>query len=206
AGAPSCSPISRVLGLACIALLRAAWYRSSERRLPRSRPRRQPPAAKNPPEVEAGHVPRNSCHSGTARGAHNPSRSLPPCCPSPPAEVANFSVERLKVRRSSENSKANRIETMKGPAESGQICSVGRRKIAKKIAKNKRCYANTLRPRSRMLLKVMKGGLVVLRQKTRRLFLLNLLTQYGHLGSILAIATIKRGCGVATVWEGGGGG
>ena len=48
---------------------------------------------------------------------------------------------------------------MKGPAESGQICSVGRRKIAKKIAKNKRCYANTLRPRSRMLLKVMKGGL-----------------------------------------------
>jgi hypothetical protein len=26
--------------------------------------------------------------------------------------------------------KANRIETMKGPAESGQICSVGRRKIA----------------------------------------------------------------------------
>ena len=47
---------------------------------------------------------------------------------------------------------------MKGPAESGQIRSVGRRKIAKKIAKNKRCYANTLRPRSRMLLKVMKGG------------------------------------------------
>src|SRR5258708_2462652 len=52
--------------------------------------------------------------------------------------------------RNSENSKANRIETMKGPAESGQICSVGRRKIAKKIAKNKRCYANTLRPRSRI--------------------------------------------------------
>jgi hypothetical protein len=48
---------------------------------------------------------------------------------------------------------------MKGPAESGQIRSVGRRKIAKKIAKNKRCYANTLRPRSSMLLKVMKGGL-----------------------------------------------
>src|SRR4030088_3348996 len=63
--------------------------------------------------------------------------------------------------RNSENSKANRIETMKGPAESGQICSVGRRKIAKKIAKNKRCYANTLRPRSRMLLKVMKGGVRV---------------------------------------------
>jgi quercetin dioxygenase-like cupin family protein len=48
---------------------------------------------------------------------------------------------------------------VKRPAESGEICSVGRRKIAKKIAKNKRCYANTLRPRSRMLLKVMKGGL-----------------------------------------------
>src|SRR5580692_7764901 len=30
----------------------------------------------------------------------------------------------------SENSKANRIEIMKGPAEYGQICSVGRRKIA----------------------------------------------------------------------------
>jgi hypothetical protein len=44
------------------------------------------------------------------------------------------------------------------PAESGQICSVGRSKIAKKIAKNERCYANTLRPCSRMLLKVMKGG------------------------------------------------
>ena len=29
-----------------------------------------------------------------------------------------------------ENSKVNRIETMKGPAESGQISSVGRRKIA----------------------------------------------------------------------------
>src|ERR1700738_3776593 len=36
--------------------------------------------------------------------------------------------------------------------------SSGRRKVAKKIAKNKRCYANTLRPRSRMLLKVMTGG------------------------------------------------
>jgi hypothetical protein len=46
----------------------------------------------------------------------------------------------------SENSKANRIETMKGPAESGEICSVEIEKIAKKIAKNKRCYANTLRP------------------------------------------------------------
>jgi hypothetical protein len=61
-------------------------------------------------------------------------------------------------RAERENSKANRIETMKGPAEFGQICSGGRRKIAEKIAKNKRCYANTLRPRSRMLLKVMKGG------------------------------------------------
>jgi hypothetical protein len=59
--------------------------------------------------------------------------------------------------KNSENSKANRIETMKGPAESGQICSVGRRKVAKKIAKNKRCHANTLRPRSRLLLKVMRG-------------------------------------------------
>ena len=44
------APVSAAV--ACIALLRAAWYRSSERRLPRSRPRRQPPAAKNPPEVE----------------------------------------------------------------------------------------------------------------------------------------------------------
>ena len=43
---------------------------------------------------------------------------------------------------------------MKGPAESGQICSVGRRKIAKKIAKNKRCsasgYASTRIPNSRV--------------------------------------------------------
>jgi hypothetical protein len=28
------------------------------------------------------------------------------------------------MHRSKENSKANRIETMKGPAESGEICSV----------------------------------------------------------------------------------
>src|ERR1700731_3240783 len=35
---------------------------------------------------------------------------------------------------------------MKGHAESGQICSVGRRKIAKKIAKNKRCYAHLATP------------------------------------------------------------
>ena len=34
-----------------------------------------------------------------------------------------------------------------------------RRKIAKKIAKDKRCYANTLLPRSRMLLKGDEGGL-----------------------------------------------
>jgi hypothetical protein len=47
---------------------------------------------------------------------------------------------------------------MKGSRGIWTICSVGRRKTAKKIAKNKRCYANTLRPRSRMLLKVMKGG------------------------------------------------
>ena len=45
---------------------------------------------------------------------------------------------RITGSGNSENSKANRIETMNGPAESGQICSVGRRKIAKKIAKNKR--------------------------------------------------------------------
>ena len=50
-------------------------------------------------------------------------------------------------RENSENSKANRIETMKGPAESGQICSVGRRKIAK----NKRCYANTPLPPAQSL-------------------------------------------------------
>src|ERR1700730_4272116 len=36
---------------------------------------------------------------------------------------------RMDRSQNSENSKANRIETMKGPAESGQICSVGRRKI-----------------------------------------------------------------------------
>src|ERR1700731_2068518 len=72
--------------------------------------------------------------------------------------VGNFPLSVVLPAQNSENSKANRIETMKGPAESGQICSVGRRKIAKKIAKNKRCYANTLRPCSRMLLKVMKGG------------------------------------------------
>jgi hypothetical protein len=44
------------------------------------------------------------------------------------------SPARSRSRRTddSENSKANRIETMKGPTESGQICSGGRRKIAKK--------------------------------------------------------------------------
>src|SRR6267154_139771 len=80
----------------------------------------------------------------------------------PPASIVQHpSCKRCMVglTKNSKNSKANRIETMKGPAESGQICSVGRRKVAKKVAKNKRCYANTLRPRSRMLLKVMKGGL-----------------------------------------------
>ena len=66
--------------------------------------------------------------------------------------AAQKSLSKSSIVSFSENSKANRIETMKGPAESGQICSVGRRKVAKKIAKNKRCYANTLRPCSRMLL------------------------------------------------------
>jgi hypothetical protein len=61
-------------------------------------------------------------------------------------------------KRISENSKANRIETMNGPAESGQICSVGRRKIAKKIAKNKRCMPTPCDPAQGMLLKVMRGG------------------------------------------------
>src|SRR3984893_2157161 len=42
---------------------------------------------------------------------------------------------------------------MKGPAESGQICSVGRRKIAKEIAKNKRCYAYLLGDDPRLLLR-----------------------------------------------------
>ena len=42
---------------------------------------------------------------------------------------------------------------------SGQICSVGRRKIAKKIAKNKRCYANTLRPRIKDAVEGDEGGL-----------------------------------------------
>src|ERR1700732_203041 len=34
----------------------------------------------------------------------------------------------------------------------------GSKKNSEEIAKNKRCYANTLRPCSRMLLKVMKGS------------------------------------------------
>src|SRR3984893_5961133 len=84
-----------------------------------------------------------------------PSNLLLQVCP----ESSGSARSSVLLRPHSENSKeANRIETMKGPAESGQIYSVGRRKIAKKIAKNKRCYANTLRPCSRMLLKVMKGG------------------------------------------------
>src|SRR3984893_8524056 len=73
-----------------------------------------------------------------------------PCCVPAPAFPHGGSQKRNPtppVRREiAKIAKANRIETMKGPAESGQICSVGRRKIAKKIAKNKRCYANTLRP------------------------------------------------------------
>jgi hypothetical protein len=35
---------------------------------------------------------------------------------------------------------------VKGQAESGDLFGGSRRKIAKKIAKNKCCYANTLRP------------------------------------------------------------
>ena len=90
--------------------------------------------------------------------AHQPGSEpidIPETIPNPvvPKVITRFSHDVAGPYRNSENSKANRIETMKGPAESGQICSVGRRKIAKKIAKNKRCYANTLRPRSRMLLK-----------------------------------------------------
>jgi organic hydroperoxide reductase OsmC/OhrA len=69
-----------------------------------------------------------------------------------------FRANRSGWLRHSENSKANRIETMKGPAESGQICSVGRRKIAKKIAKISVAMPTPCDPRSRMLLKVMKGG------------------------------------------------
>jgi hypothetical protein len=38
---------------------------------------------------------------------------------------------------------------------------------------------------------VLQTGLVVLRHKTRRMLLLNRRAQYGHLGSALAIATIK---------------
>jgi hypothetical protein len=47
---------------------------------------------------------------------------------------------------------------MKGPAESGQICSVGRRKIAKKIAKNKRCYATQLLTIKNRISSVIIGG------------------------------------------------
>jgi PAS domain S-box-containing protein len=46
------------------------------------------------------------------------------------AESALNLVDTMR-KKNSENSKANRIETMKGPAESGQICSVGRTKVAK---------------------------------------------------------------------------
>ena len=55
--------------------------------------------------------------------------------------------------RNSENSKANRIETMKGPRGIWTNLFGGSKKNSEKIAKNKRCYANP-----RMLLKVMKGG------------------------------------------------
>jgi hypothetical protein len=48
---------------------------------------------------------------------------------------------------------------MKGPAESGQICSVGRRKIAKKIAKNKQLLCQHLATPQGMLLKGDEGGL-----------------------------------------------
>jgi hypothetical protein len=44
---------------------------------------------------------------------------------------------------------------------------------------------------ARRFLDEMRERLVVLRHEIRRLFLLNLLTQHGHLGSILASATIK---------------
>jgi hypothetical protein len=47
---------------------------------------------------------------------------------------------------------------MKGLAESGQICSVGRRKIAKKIAKNKRCYATQLLTIKNRISSVIIGG------------------------------------------------
>jgi hypothetical protein len=51
------------------------------------------------------------------------------------------------------NSLASRFALLLWPSAAA-MASLSRRKIAKKIAKNKRCYANTLRPRSRMLLKV----------------------------------------------------
>src|SRR2546427_3663174 len=57
---------------------------------------------------------------------------------------------------SSENSKANRIETGERSGGTWENLFGGSRR---KIAKNKRCYATTLRPRSRMLLKGDKGGL-----------------------------------------------
>ena len=72
--------------------------------------------------------------------------------------VFHHACKLMRAMREAEWAAVTKLETMKGPAEFGQICSGGRRKIAKKIAKNKRCYANTLRPRSSMLLKVMKGG------------------------------------------------
>ena len=61
--------------------------------------------------------------------------------------------------RNSENSKSQQDRNYERSCGSWRNLFGGsRRKIAKKIAKNKRCYANTLRPCSRTLLKVMKGG------------------------------------------------
>ena len=64
-------------------------------------------------------------------------------------------VERLQ---NSENSKANRIENYERSRGIWTNLFAGSKQNSEEIAKNKRCYANTLRPRSRMLLKVMKGG------------------------------------------------
>jgi hypothetical protein len=117
------------------------------------------PASTQKPVIVTGRSPRFGvirvkAMAGITRTASTWNSAVEAVAIAGPVEQAS----KRTMRSNSENSKANRIETMKGPAESGQICSVGRRKIAKKIAKNKRCYANTMRPRSRMLLKAMKGG------------------------------------------------
>jgi hypothetical protein len=65
----------------------------------------------------------------------------------PPNYALLHDDERGARRVSSKNSKANRIET--GERSGGirrNLFGGSRRKIAKKIAKNKRCYANTLLP------------------------------------------------------------